>query len=409
MTNPTDNWTSGDQNAWEAPVALPQSGFNTPNQSSKPIPSGKSSQSAKGKVELVNRSRTATNTKIKVPRRELYNMTSQLAIMTQSGVDISSALVSMAKQCKRPGLKRILETINSEIIDGRRFSDALRIFPNVFNETYTTTIGAGESSGNLSSVLAQLAKLQRNEIRLRSSNQKVLIYPIILASVSGIVLLGMVLFVLPQFAGVFKQFDAELPFVTQMLIDLSTFMRSNSLICLAIAGLMITAVLMLRFSQAGQRWLDHFFLHAPMIKNATQALYFGRVCRLMGLMLESGVPLLETLGLAKNSIRNQEYRKMFEGIEDDVLNGGGLSRGLLQSEFVPPAAAEMVITGEQTGSLGTVTQLVGEHYEEEGEARLRDFVTLLEPAITIVMGSLVAIVVMSVLLPMFDIATFANK
>lgn len=395
MTNPTDNWTTNDQSAWEAPVALPQSGFAKP---------------ASTKTELAGRSRAKTkNAKLKVPRRELYNMTSQLAIMTQSGVDISSALISMAKQCKQPVLKQILESLNSEIIDGRKFSDALNTYPGVFNETYTATIGAGESSGKLSTVLAELAKLQRNEIRLRSSIQKVLIYPVVLAAVSGLVLLGMVLFVLPQFAGVFEQFEAELPFVTQMLIDLSTFMRGNILICLIISGLLVAATLMLRYSQTGNRMIDHFLLHAPLVKNVTQSLYFGRVCRLMGLMLESGVPLLETLGLAKNSISNHLYRKLFEGMENDVLNGGGLSQGLLNSEFVPPSAAEMVITGEHTGSLGAVTQLVGEHYEEDGESRLRDLVTLLEPAITVVMGSLVAIVVMAVLLPMFDIATFANK
>ena len=336
-------------------------------------------------------------------------MTSQLAIMTQSGVDISSALTSMSRQCKQPALKRVLETINEEIIGGRKFSEAIRTFPTVFNETYATTIGAGESSGKLSVVLAQLAKLQRNEIRLRSSVQKVLVYPIILIVVASSVLVGMIAFVLPQFAKVFEQFDTPLPFVTQMLIDFSVLLREHYLICGLVVAAAITGLVMLKASKPGLMLVDRFLLNAPVVKNITQSLYFGRICRLMGLMLDSGVPLLETLGLAKQSIGNHMYRRLFEQIEEDVLNGGSISRGLLESDFIPASAAEMVITGEQTGSLATVTQLVGEHYEEEGEAKLRDVVTLLEPAITVVMGSLVAIVVMAVLLPMFDIATFANK
>ncbi len=336
-------------------------------------------------------------------------MTSQLAIMTQSGVDISSALTSMSRQCKQPALKRVLETINEEIIGGRKFSEAIRTFPTVFNETYATTIGAGESSGKLSVVLAQLAKLQRNEIRLRSSVQKVLVYPIILIVVASSVLVGMIAFVLPQFAKVFEQFDTPLPFVTQMLIDFSVLLREHYLICGLVVAAAITGLVMLKASKPGRMLVDRFLLNAPVVKNITQSLYFGRICRLMGLMLDSGVPLLETLGLAKQSIGNHMYRRLFEQIEEDVLNGGSISRGLLESDFIPASAAEMVITGEQTGSLATVTQLVGEHYEEEGEAKLRDVVTLLEPAITVVMGSLVAIVVMAVLLPMFDIATFANK
>ena len=349
------------------------------------------------------------NTRVKVTRRELFNLTSQLAIMTQSGVDVTSALMSMSKQCKKPTLKTTLLMIHGELINGRKLSDAMRLYPRVFNETYVASIGAGEASGKMTKVFSQLAQLQRNEIRLRSSIHKVLIYPIVLMSVSMIVLAGLVLFVLPQFAGVFQEFETPLPWITQCLIDVSSFIRSNMLLCI-MAGLVLAGgAVALRFSGFGKRLWDHFLLHAPLVRDVTRSLYFGRVCRLLGLMLSSGLPLLESLGLAKRSIKNEIYRKLFTELEADVLNGGGVTQRLLASEFVPPSAAEMVGTGEQTGSLETVTQLVGEHYEEDGESKLRDMVTLLEPTITIVMGGLVAVVVMAVLLPMFDLATFASK
>ena len=349
------------------------------------------------------------NNRVTVNRRELFNLTSQLAIMTQSGVDVSSALQSMSKQCKKVSLKETLMTIHAEIINGRKLSDAMRIYPRVFNETYVASIGAGEASGKMTLVFAQLAQLQRNEIRLRSSIQKLLIYPVVLMTVSMFVLAGLVLFVLPQFAGVFEEFETPLPFTTQLLIDSSRFVRSNLLACGAVAALFAAGIVAVRYSGIGKPLLDHFVLHAPIVKEVTRSLYFGRVCRLLGLMLGSGLPLLESLGLAKRSIRNGIYSKLFSDLESDVLNGGGVTQRLLASDIVPASAAEMVATGEQTGALEKVTQLVGEHYEEDGESKLRDVVALLEPAITVVMGGLVAIVVMAVLLPMFDLATFANK
>ena len=329
--------------------------------------------------------------------------------MTQSGVDVTSALMSMTRQSKKPGLKNTLHTIHGELIDGRKLSDALRLFPRIFNETYVASVGAGEASGKMTRVFGQLAQLQRNEIRLRASIQKVLIYPVVLMLVSLIVLSGLVLFVLPQFAGVFEEFETPLPFITQLLIDISAFIRGNILICGLFMAVVVACLTGLRYSRFGKTAWDQFLLMTPLVKDVTQSLYFGRVCRLLGLMLSSGLPLLESLGLAKRSIGNLQYKKLFTNLEDDVLNGGGISQRLLNSEFVPASAAEMIATGEQTGALESVTQLVGEHYEEDGESRLRDLVALLEPAVTIVMGGLVAVVVMAVLLPMFDLATFANK
>ncbi|MEM7455371.1 MAG: type II secretion system F family protein [Planctomycetota bacterium] len=347
--------------------------------------------------------------RVRIKRQELYNLTSQLAIMTRSGVDVSSAIKSMARQTKLPAVKQMLTTLHEELIDGRSFSSALKRFPGVFDDTYVASVAAGEASGDMRQVLERLARMQRNDIRLRASIRKVLIYPLILIVVSTMVLSGLVLFVLPQFAGVFEEFDTPLPFITQCLIDLSGELRGRwwlwgSLLCAAIGGLIAA-----RRSDAGQRMIDRFMLFSPVLRNVTRSLLFGRACRLLGLMIESGVPLLESLGLAERAISNSVYKRLFRDLQDDVLNGRGITNALLESEFVPPAAAEMVVTGERTGSLGMVTQLVGEHYEEDGESKLRDLITLLEPAITVIMGAFVAIVVLAVLLPMFDIATFANK
>ena len=145
-----------------------------------------------------------------------------------------------------------------------------------------------------------------------------------------------------------------------------------------------------------------------MIRDITRAFYIGRTFRLLGLMIESGVPLLEGLQLTRNAVRNSLYRELFDDLEESILNGRGLASSLIKAGFVPPVAAEMVLTAERTGTLGMVTELMGEHYEEEGETKLRELATMLEPLIIVVMGVIVATIVMAVMLPMFDIATLAR-
>jgi type II secretory pathway component PulF len=144
------------------------------------------------------------------------------------------------------------------------------------------------------------------------------------------------------------------------------------------------------------------------VRDVTQSLLVGRAFRLLGTMLESGVPLLEGLRLTRASIGNSLLRELFDDLEHEVVNGRGLGNTFLNSPFVPSTAAQMIATAERTGTLAMVTQLTGEFYEEEGETRLRDLATILEPLIIIVMGAVVAFVVVSVMLPVFDFATLTR-
>jgi type II secretory pathway component PulF len=154
--------------------------------------------------------------------------------------------------------------------------------------------------------------------------------------------------------------------------------------------------------------MDRFLLNMVLVRNVTQALLIGRAFRLLGTMIESGVPLQTGLRLTRSSFKNSLLQGLFKKLEDDVVNGRGLSTSLFSCSFVPSTAAQMVATAERTGTLATVTQQIGEHYEEEGESRLRELAGVLEPLMILGMGVLVALVVMSVMLPIFDFATAAK-
>lgn len=345
----------------------------------------------------------------KIPRREMVHLTSQLAIMIRSGVDVVSALESLIKQSNRPVTTEILEEIHHDVVSGVSFSAALAKHGDVFGPTYIASVTAGEASGRMADVLAQLTKLQRTEMRLVRSIRGMVAYPIVLATISMGVILALMIFVLPQFAEIFDQYDAPLPATTRALIAVSNELIYRCWLWIPLAIVGIWAVVYSFRWPPGRRFWDYVVLHVMPIREVTRALLIGRICRLMGLLLESGVPLLDTLGLVRLSVKNSFYVAMLKEIEQNVLSGSGLGKTLLHASFIPPSAAEMLLTAEKTGTLGSASDLIGEHYEEEGEEKMKSLLVVLEPAITVAMGAIVGFVVLSVALPMFDMANVVQQ
>jgi type IV pilus assembly protein PilC len=344
-----------------------------------------------------------------IPRRELMALTSQLAIMARAGIDLAGALDTAAAQCAHPVLAKVLRQVHDDVASGSSVSQAMRRHPDIFNEAYTASVAAGESAGQLPEVLARLARLLRGEIRLGSTVRTLLAYPMVLGCVSFLVICGLVFFVLPQFAGVFQQYEVPLPLLTQVLIDVSSEIRARWWIYVPLAIASIVGLVAFRRSDQGRRFVDGLFLRAYVVRDLTRAMLVGRAFQLMGIMLESGVPLLECIRMVRASVSNVHFRELFASLEHSILNGHGLGETMAHSPFIPPAAAQMVRTGEKTGSLAMVARTMGEYYEEEAEAKLREAATVLEPAIIVIMGIVVGTVVLSVMLPMFDFATFAQK
>ena len=343
-----------------------------------------------------------------ISQRELVEITSQLAIMTRTGIDLVTAMESLAKQARRPGPRKVLRSIHRDLVAGKTFSETLAKFDNIFSSTYRASVTAGEASGKMWQVLAQLSTFLRGELKLRNTLKSVASYPLILATISILVVAALVFFVLPQFATIFEQFETPLPWITQALLAVSAELKGRWWLWVPSGSLTVGALFAYFCTSNGKRQFHGFLLKAPLLKSITQPILIGRTCRLLGLMLESGVSLLESLELARNSVSNVLYQNMFSELSESVSNGHGMGTVLRDSGIVPDSAAEMLTTGEKSGELATVASLIGEYFEEDGEERLRGSVAILEPAIAVVMGLIVATVVMSVALPMFDLASFAK-
>jgi type II secretory pathway component PulF len=363
------------------------------------------SQSALGaRAAIAGKARTGA----KVPKTEIMMMTSQLAIMSRTGVDLADALKSLAGQCRHQTLKKVLADVYDRVSSGQTVSSALALHADAFSPAYVAAIAAGEASGSITEVLTRLEQLLKNEIRLKSAVWSIMAYPLVLLLVAGIVVCALLLFVLPQFSNVFRDLGTTPPPMTAFLLESSLWVRGKIVWLAAGVGIVGFGLARLFKTEAARLTRDRLLLSLPLMKRAMQAILTGRVFRLLGTILETGVPLLDGLRLCRTTVGNSLFQRLFTELEDNVINGEGIGAGLAAAPMIPSSAAQMVQTAEKSGRLGAVLSSVGEFYEEEGERQLRQFVKLLEPFIIVFMGAIVALVVLAVMLPLLDVSTASS-
>ncbi len=341
----------------------------------------------------------------RVKKTDVVMMLSQVTIMSQSGVDLAEAIKSVASQCQSPTLKVVMERVSNDIEGGSTFAAALSKHPSVFDEMFVAGIAAGEKTGAITQVLERLTYLIRSDLRMRQTVVSMLMYPLVLSGVTGVVLLVLFFFILPQFAKVFEDLEKTPPVFTQILLNMGEFVRGNLLVIGVLFAAAAVAAYSARNAAFVRKFLDYASLNFIMVKTATRSLSTGRTFRLLGTMLGSGVPLVDSIRLCRSSATNSLFRSMFERLEGEVLRGEGLGPTLLSSSFLPAGAAQMVATAEKTGKLGDVLKMVGEYFEDQGERSLRDVVKLLEPVVIVFLGVVVAGVAFSIVLPLLDVSS----
>lgn len=339
-----------------------------------------------------------------VPKRELLMLTSQLAIMSDTGVDLADGISQIAEQCAHPILRETLLEVYQNISEGMPIAEALRKHPHVFDAGYVATVAAGEASGRMAEVLDRLTSTLRNEIRTSSMLKTVMAYPVILTVLSVVVLGVLLFFVLPHFGEIFDEMQVPLPMMTTVLLKLSKSLQDDLIFWGGGAAGLLVAFVHLWRSATFRKRLDGAMLNTMVIQDVSRSLAVGRSFQLLGAMLQSGVPLLPALQLARGSVKNSVFRELFNSLEVEVLNGRGIGAALAATPIVPGGASRMILTAEKTGRLGLVMQKVGSFYEDDGERRLQELSKYLEPVIIIGMGCMVAMVVLSIMLPMISLS-----
>ncbi len=337
-------------------------------------------------------------------KRDLLLVVTQLSIMLRSGVDLADAVRSISQRSSSKPISEAMGDVYAALENGSSLSMALDSQRHRFGGVMVASVAAGEASGRLPEVLARFSVIVRDELRLQSSIRSAISYPLVLIFVTSMVLAAMIFFVLPQFAGIYEASRAPTPAVTRLLLDSAALARNYWwLICGAIAIGSLAVYKQVR-SPEGRKMIDRTMIRGPFVRTICASLFSGRMFRLQGVMLSSGVPMLEVLQLTRNSVGNSCYSDLIDRIEASVVNGEGVADALVDSPCVPNGAAEMISTAEANGQLGEVLQTVGEFYESEGEQLLRDAVKFAEPAIIVVLGLVVGAIVLAVMLPLLDLS-----
>lgn len=357
-------------------------------------------------------SRTSLQSKAnkrQLARRELLIVVTQLSIMLRSGVDLADAVHSISTRSKSESIRNAMSEVYAALEAGNSLSAALDHQRHQFGGVMVASVAAGEASGRLSEVLERLTQMINDELKLHSSIRSAVSYPLVLLSVTSLVMLAMVFFVLPQFGGIYKSSNAKTPLVTQLMLDGAELARGYWWLLLGLAITMAIAGWKWLQSSSGRACVDFWLLHLPILRSICGPLLSGRMFRLQGAMLSSGVSMIEVLELTKKSVSNRCFRDLVCQIEESVVAGEGMAAPLRSHSFIPDEAADMIATAEANGQLGNVLQTVGEFYESIGENKLRDAVKIAEPAIIVAMGLVIGAIVLSVMLPLLDLSSAAGK
>jgi type IV pilus assembly protein PilC len=339
-----------------------------------------------------------------VKLKDMVVFSRQFSSMIGSGVAMLRTLTIMTDQCENPKLKRTLDAVRKSVESGSALSDAFNKHPDVFDKLYVSMVRAGEAGGILDEVLKRLADFLEARQKLNAKVKSAMVYPSVVLAVALIVFWAMLTFILPIFQNLFKTVGGELPAYTQMLINLSEFMRSIWMLLFVVS---VTAAVwgLKRWyaTESGKLQIDTLVLRLPVFGDLMKKVSIARFSRTFGTLVRSGVPMLSALDVVKDTSGNAILAQSVDKISREVREGGTISKPLSKDPLFPPMVTQMVAVGEETGRLDDMLQKVAEFYDMEVENAVEALTSLLEPIMVVGIGGIVGSVVVGMYLPIFTV------
>ncbi|PPJ43342.1 MULTISPECIES: type II secretion system F family protein [unclassified Pseudoxanthomonas] len=340
-----------------------------------------------------------------VSPKEVAFFSRQLATMMKSGVPIVTSLEIIEGGQKNVRMTKMIEQIRFDIESGSSLSEAISKFPVQFDELYRNLVRAGESAGVLETVLDTIASYKENLEALKGKIKKALFYPAVVIAVALLVSAILLIFVVPQFEAVFKQFGADLPAFTKVIVGASRFMVSNWYIVFGtIFAAIFAFIYFKKRSLAFQHFLDRVILKVPVIGQIMHNSAIARFSRTLAVTFKAGVPLVEALDTVAGATGNTLYEKAVFRIRDDVAVGYPLNMSMKQVNLFPHMVIQMTAIGEEAGALDTMLFKVAEYYEQEVNNAVDALSSLIEPFIMIFIGGVIGAMVIGMYLPIFKLA-----
>lgn len=333
-------------------------------------------------------------------RADLMRFTRQLSILINAGVPILECLEILYKQEQNPVLKRVLKNISMQVEEGKSLFDAMS-GQQGFDKLYCALVRAGESAGILDSILIKLAEFLEKAEKLKKQVKSALTYPVIVVFVGIVVIFGLMTFVVPQFVGMLKESNQEIPWVTQVVIDTSAFFQNYTL--LLIAGLVAAFMLFVNFikTKEGKQAWDRFTMRAPLFGGLVIKGNLGAFTRTLATMLAAGVPIIDSLEICIDTLDNTQIAKDLTKVRKAVIEGKSITEPLSRIHYFPPLVTQMIKVGESTGNIDQMLIKVADVFEEEVEDLVANLTKMIEPLILVVLGGIIGFVLIAMYLPIF--------
>ena len=353
--------------------------------------------------ERAQRGAAATGPRRGIGGRDLALLTRQLATLVQSGMPVEEALRAIARYSDKPRLQRLVLAVRARVVEGHSLAAALAEFPRTFPDIYIATVRAGEQSGHLGGVLERLADFTEERQDTRSNVGAALAYPLVLTVAALAIIIGLLTYVVPQVVGVFDTLDAELPLLTRALLALSGFLRDWGLAAGAVLVASIVAFRLALRSPGFRYRLHALLLRIPVVGPLLRDADTGRFARTLSILAASGVPVLEALSIASTVIANRPLRAAVDRAAAQVREGAALSRSLETSGRFPPMFLHLIAIGEESGQLDAMLHRAADYQERATRSTVTLLVNIFEPALILVMGLIVLLIVLAILLPIFEL------
>jgi general secretion pathway protein F len=343
----------------------------------------------------------------KLSGKHLTIFTRQLATLVQVS-PLEEALRTIARQTEKQQVRDILLNVHAGVLEGRRLSDAMGREPASFPALYRGMVSAGESSGSLPQILERLALLLERQAQVRAKVLSAIAYPVILAFVAMFVVFALMIFVVPRVVEQFEDIGQTLPLLTRLVIGLSHFMAAWWWVLLIGIAVSVLAAARLLRDEGLRLKRDRTLLRLPLFGRLIRDLHAARMARTLSTMVASRLPLLEGLKLTTQTVHNRALRIASAEIAETVRTGGSLSGALRRAGVFPPLLVYLAASGEASGKLEIMLERAAEYLEREFDSFTATALALLEPAIIVIMGAVVAVIVLSILLPILQLDTLAG-
>jgi type IV pilus assembly protein PilC len=341
----------------------------------------------------------------KVKADELTVMTRQFSTMVSSGMSMLRALYVLEEQQDNPKLKDAISQVRKDVEAGLALSDALARHPDIFNELYVAMVAAGETGGILEETLHRVADQLEKDASLRRQIKSAMVYPIVIFSFAGIVVIALVAFLVPVFEGVFKDFGGDLPAITKVTVSFSHLVTRQPYIIIGVTFAIVYGFRRWKNSKRGKEQWDRIKLRFPMkIGDVVQKVALARFSRTYSALIAAGVPMLEAIEITGRTSGNVVVENAMHAVHESVRNGGTIAAPMRsEPDAFPGMVVQMVAVGEETGALDTMLSKIADFYEDEVEAAVKALTSILEPIMIIFVGGIVGFVVIAMYLPLFKV------